>query len=140
VCGFSQNDCSLRCKGKFFNQKGIKVLEDTFAAHSVVDKKVIDAILKKANKDEELAIGCLSICEAKDIRDIICLVLQPKKTDQYNNKLFALFGYNKTTSDFSEELEMSCAKLFPDSMNAISKNYAALRKFLSSMSAKNKPS
>lgn len=126
-------ECSLKCKGRFFSQKGIGIIETVLSNHAKMNKEVIDSILGTSTGDQKLAIGCLAICDVKDIRDSICLVLR-KNDPEFIKKVSALFAYNKKAKDFSQEHELSCRKLAPGDAELISKNYATIRRLLSAKS------
>ncbi len=125
----TQKDCSLRCKGRFFSQKGIKSIESFIQSHPEINNKIIDATMEKSDQDLTLALGCLAKCKVKDIRDSICLLMR-ENDSKFIEGLAKIFSYNKNAGDFSKEHESSCKKLFPKDADSISKNYAYIQRLL----------
>lgn len=57
-------------------EDGFKIAQENL---KIIYKKVMDETLRGADKDQKLAIGCLTTCKVKDVRDIVSLLLRESR-------------------------------------------------------------
>lgn len=127
---FEKADCSLKCKGRFYSQKGLKILQDILRDKKKLSEKDVAAIINEGDADKSLTMGCLTACNAKDIRDTLCFVLSQESDESFVKKLSDILRPSKKASDFSADHEKACKKIFPKKTENISTNYTAIRKNL----------